>query len=153
MLFCDWATWFEWATFCGIQVRARAAEIKLPVADAGSLMKERDIHIHFPAGAVPKDGPSAGVTLVTALVSLFGKRCVRADTAMTGEMTLRGLVLPVGGVKDKVKLHFGKQNFILCSKILLVYKCYRQTQQVNIILVLRFSLEWKLTVISPFTCC
>lgn len=84
------------------QVRARAAELKLPVAEAGSLMKERDIHIHFPAGAVPKDGPSAGVTLVTALVSLFGKRCVRADTAMTGEMTLRGLVLPVGGVKDKV---------------------------------------------------
>ena len=65
-------------------------------------MENRDVHIHFPAGAVPKDGPSAGVTLVTALVSLFLQRCVRADTAMTGEMTLRGLVLPVGGVKDKV---------------------------------------------------
>lgn len=83
-------------------VRARSAELKLPVADAGDLMKERDIHIHFPAGAVPKDGPSAGVTLVTALVSLFAKRSVRADTAMTGEMTLRGLVLPVGGIKDKI---------------------------------------------------
>lgn len=83
-------------------VRARSAELKLPVAEAGSLMKERDIHIHFPAGAVPKDGPSAGVTLVTALVSLFSKRSVRADTAMTGEMTLRGLVLPVGGIKDKI---------------------------------------------------
>lgn len=83
-------------------VRARSAELKLPVAEAGSLMKERDIHIHFPAGAVPKDGPSAGVTLVTALVSLFAKRSVRADTAMTGEMTLRGLVLPVGGIKDKI---------------------------------------------------
>jgi ATP-dependent Lon protease len=83
-------------------VRARAAELKLPMAEAGSLLKDRDIHIHFPAGAVPKDGPSAGVTLVTALVSLFGKRCVRADTAMTGEMTLRGLVLPVGGIKDKI---------------------------------------------------
>lgn len=75
------------------------------MAEAGSLLKDRDIHIHFPAGAVPKDGPSAGVTLVTALVSLFGKRCVRADTAMTGEMTLRGLVLPVGGVKDKVSTY------------------------------------------------
>ncbi|KAG0587803.1 hypothetical protein KC19_2G192700 [Ceratodon purpureus] len=83
-------------------VRARSAELKLPVAEAGSLMKERDIHIHFPAGAVPKDGPSAGVTLVTALVSLFAKRSVRADTAMTGEMTLRGLILPVGGIKDKI---------------------------------------------------
>lgn len=65
-------------------------------------MKDRDVHIHFPAGAVPKDGPSAGVTLVTALVSLFSQKSVRSDTAMTGEMTLRGLVLPVGGVKDKV---------------------------------------------------
>ena len=65
-------------------------------------MEGRDIHIHFPAGAVPKDGPSAGVTLVTSLVSLFSQRKVRADTAMTGEMTLRGLVLPVGGIQDKV---------------------------------------------------
>lgn len=66
-------------------------------------MEGRDVHIHFPAGAVPKDGPSAGVTLVTSLVSLFTQKSVRSDTAMTGEMTLRGLVLPVGGVKDKVK--------------------------------------------------
>lgn len=71
-----------------------------------NLLDGRDIHIHFPAGAVPKDGPSAGVTLVTALVSLFGQKRVRADTAMTGEMTLRGLVLPVGGIKDKVYLIF-----------------------------------------------
>lgn len=67
-----------------------------------NLLEGRDVHIHFPAGAVPKDGPSAGVTLVTSLVSLFSRRKVRADTAMTGEMTLRGLVLPVGGIKDKV---------------------------------------------------
>uniref|UniRef100_A0A0C9RT00 Lon protease homolog 2, peroxisomal n=1 Tax=Wollemia nobilis TaxID=56998 RepID=A0A0C9RT00_9CONI len=83
-------------------VRARAAELRLATASEVNLMESRDIHIHFPAGAVPKDGPSAGVTLVTALVSLFGRKNVRADTAMTGEMTLRGLVLPVGGIKDKI---------------------------------------------------
>ncbi|KAK8614172.1 hypothetical protein V6N13_122543 [Hibiscus sabdariffa] len=83
-------------------VRARAADLKLAAAEETNLLQGRDIHIHFPAGAVPKDGPSAGVTLVTALVSLFSQRSVRADTAMTGEMTLRGLVLPVGGIKDKI---------------------------------------------------
>lgn len=74
----------------------------MATAEESNLLEGRDIHIHFPAGAVPKDGPSAGVTLVTSLVSLFSQRRVRADTAMTGEMTLRGLVLPVGGIKDKV---------------------------------------------------
>lgn len=83
-------------------VRARAADLNLSRNSDINLLESRDIHIHFPAGAVPKDGPSAGVTLVTSLVSLFSNRKVRADTAMTGEMTLRGLVLPVGGVKDKV---------------------------------------------------
>ncbi|TVU10160.1 hypothetical protein EJB05_43671 [Eragrostis curvula] len=83
-------------------VRARAADLNLSPTSDINLLERRDIHIHFPAGAVPKDGPSAGVTLVTSLVSLFSNRKVRADTAMTGEMTLRGLVLPVGGVKDKV---------------------------------------------------
>ncbi|XP_074269748.1 lon protease homolog 2, peroxisomal isoform X2 [Silene latifolia] len=83
-------------------VRSRATELRFVVDSEGNLMNGRDIHIHFPAGAIPKDGPSAGVTLVTALVSLLSQKRVRADTAMTGEMTLRGLVLPVGGVKDKV---------------------------------------------------
>uniref|UniRef100_A0A665V1Z0 Lon protease homolog 2, peroxisomal n=1 Tax=Echeneis naucrates TaxID=173247 RepID=A0A665V1Z0_ECHNA len=61
-----------------------------------------DIHLHFPAGAVTKDGPSAGITIVACLASLFSGRLVRSDVAMTGEITLRGLVLPVGGIKDKV---------------------------------------------------
>ncbi len=61
-----------------------------------------DIHIHVPAGAIPKDGPSAGVAMFMALVSLMSERTVASDTAMTGEISLRGLVLPVGGIKEKV---------------------------------------------------
>ena len=61
-----------------------------------------DIHIHVPAGAIPKDGPSAGVAMFSALVSLLSGRCIRSDTAMTGEISLRGLVLPVGGIREKV---------------------------------------------------
>ena len=69
--------------------------------DAASLEKS-NVHVHVPAGAIPKDGPSAGVAMFISLASLFAERAVRSDTAMTGEISLRGLVLPVGGIKEKV---------------------------------------------------
>ena len=83
-------------------IRSRAHKIGLAEDDKTKFLEDTDIHIHFPAGAVPKDGPSAGITISTALVSLFTGRKVRTDTAMTGETSLRGLVLPVGGIKEKV---------------------------------------------------
>ncbi|MEN3583104.1 endopeptidase La [Streptomyces sp. ZYX-F-203] len=79
-------------------LRSHGAELELPVTG----LKERAVHIHFPAGAVPKDGPSAGVTMTTALASLLSGRPVRPDVAMTGEVSLTGRVLPIGGVKQKL---------------------------------------------------
>jgi ATP-dependent Lon protease len=74
----------------------------IPLGIDPSRFEKSDIHIHVPAGAIPKDGPSAGVAMFMALVSLLTGRTVRSDTAMTGEISLRGLVLPVGGIKEKV---------------------------------------------------
>src|SRR5262249_609814 len=85
--------------------KAALTYVKSHAEDLGvdaSRVEDEDLHIHVPAGAVPKDGPSAGVTMFTALTSLLSQRRVRSDTAMTGECTLRGRVLPVGGIKAKV---------------------------------------------------
>jgi ATP-dependent Lon protease len=92
------------------EVMRESAQAALSIVKnrAGSLgidpgrFEKTDIHIHVPAGATPKDGPSAGVAMFMALVSLMTDRVIRNDTAMTGEISLRGLVLPVGGIKEKV---------------------------------------------------
>ncbi len=79
-------------------IKSRQIELEIPAA----LFTDNDFHIHIPDGATPKDGPSAGITIITALVSLLKKRPSKARTAMTGEITLRGKIMPVGGIKEKV---------------------------------------------------
>jgi ATP-dependent Lon protease len=92
-------------------IRSKAGEYKIPE----DFFEKNDLHVHVPQGAIPKDGPSAGVTMLVSLVSLITDKLVRNDVAMTGEITLRGLVLPVGGIKQKVLAakRAGIQNIIL----------------------------------------
>lgn len=94
-------------------IKAHAADLKIdPV-----IFDEMNVHVHVPEGAIPKDGPSAGITMVTALASVFTKRKVRKNVAMTGEVTLRGKVLPVGGIKEKILAakRAGITDIILCA--------------------------------------
>jgi len=94
-------------------IKANTASLNI---DPG-IFDQTDIHIHVPAGAIPKDGPSAGITMLTALASAFSKKSVKSHLAMTGEITLRGRVLPVGGIKEKMLAakRAGIKEVILCS--------------------------------------
>lgn len=83
-------------------VKSNAFVLGLTDSASSTLIKDRDIHIHFPVGAIPKDGPSAGIGLAVGLVSLLSQRTVDPKIAMTGELNLRGHVLPIGGLKHKM---------------------------------------------------
>jgi ATP-dependent Lon protease len=92
-------------------IRANCAELRIDPA----FLDGHDLHIHVPAGAIPKDGPSAGVTIATAILSAVRQEPVRQDVAMTGEITLTGLVLPVGGIREKALAarRHGVKTFVL----------------------------------------
>ena len=104
----------ESATIALSYIRAHAEQLGIDLEQ----LKDREIHIHVPEGAIPKDGPSAGITMVTSLVSAITRRKVRPHLAMTGEITLRGKVLPVGGIKEKILAakRSGITDIILCRE-------------------------------------
>ena len=85
---------------------------------AATALREHDLHIHVPAGAIPKDGPSAGVAMFLSMASLLTGRAIGGEVAVTGEISLRGLVLPVGGIKDKVlaAMHAGIKTVMLPAR-------------------------------------
>jgi ATP-dependent Lon protease len=104
----------ESATAALSYLRAHAAEYGIDFR----IFDHFDLHIHVPAGAVPKDGPSAGITMLTSLASAFTQRKVKSRLAMTGEITLRGKVLPVGGIQEKVLAarRAGVKTVIMCKQ-------------------------------------
>lgn len=104
----------ESATLAYTYLRSHCEKFGIPY----EVFKKWDVHLHIPAGAIPKDGPSAGITMLTSLASLFSQRLVRPSLAMTGEITLRGKVLPVGGIKEKVLAagRAGVTTLIMCKE-------------------------------------
>ncbi len=102
----------ESATLAYQYIKSHAEELGISQED----LDTHNVHIHCPEGATPKDGPSAGITMVTSLASTFTKRKVRAKIAMTGEISLRGRVLPIGGVKEKILAakRAGITDLVLC---------------------------------------
>lgn len=132
-------------------VRTRADELGIDT----SIFKENDLHIHVPEGAIPKDGPSAGITMATAMVSAMTRKAARYNVAMTGEITLRGKVLPIGGIKEKLLAahRFGLKTLILSKEnekdLVDVPEDVRDDLTIHLVdtidEVLKFSLEGELS--------